>query len=106
MKFPNPFKKKKREPVEIPSTRLPEDLETFRTRPAPITGPAGEIPPREYPREYPAPPAGRPPIEGPPMPRPIERPPEERPADRIEMILQKLETIDARLKLIEERLRR
>lgn len=101
MKFPNPFRKKKKPaaipPETVPPTRLPEELETFRVGPTPIPGPAGEPRFREYPT---APPIG---------PRPIERPapkPEERPGDRIEMILQKLETIDARLKLIEERLRR
>jgi len=76
-------KKKKEEEVVLPVETLPSDLERFRTsREPPVAG---------YPRTG--------------LPRPPEiGPPETR--DRIELILQKLDTIDARLRWIEERLAR
>jgi len=76
------FKKKREEiriPAEIPES-LPEDLERFRVK-------SPEIPRTEF------------------YDRPLEIPrPEER--DKIELILQKLDTIDTRLKLIEEKIKR
>lgn len=83
-------KKKKEEVVlPVPKETLPSDLERFRTR-------SPEIRP-EYPR-----------IEKPLEIGLPEIGPEIRPEakDKIELILQKLDTIDTRLKLIEERLRR
>ncbi len=90
---------------------LPEDLEPFKFPPPPAPKPA----------ESPTAPA-MPPTLPPPIRRPAEKsyiPPEyeslvsgpekQEPAlagDKIELILQKLETIDARLRFIEERLRR
>lgn len=77
------FRKKKKEEVRIPAdipTSLPEDLERFRVRPP-------EIPRTEF------------------YDKPLEVPrPEE--GDKIELILQKLDTIDTRLKLIEEKIKR
>ena len=75
------FRKKKEEvriPADIP-TGLPEDLERFRVR-----GP--EIPRAEF------------------YDKPLEIPKAE--GDKIELILQKLDTIDTRLKLIEEKIKR
>ena len=104
------FLKKKREvhlPTEaIPDEALPEELERFRFRreePTPIKEPPAE-PVREYPAfpEY----GENVAIETPQLtlPEPLAA---SEPADnRIDLILQKLETIDTRLKLIEERLRR
>ncbi|MFQ6020610.1 MAG: hypothetical protein ACE5J4_01155 [Candidatus Aenigmatarchaeota archaeon] len=100
------FKKKKKEvplPEEVISEPLPEDLERFRMRREPEREYPSMVPPPEPLPEY-----GRP-VE---LPRPEFRAPEPvaptpaPAADRIEMILQKLETIDTRLKLIEERLSR
>lgn len=84
------FKRKKQE--ELPPFRessLPEDLERFRVRPPASESrfPEPRFPPAE---EF----------------RAIERPREEVTKDKTELILQKLETIDARLRLIEERLAR
>ncbi len=76
------FRKKKEEvriPSEIP-TSLPEDLERFRVR-----GP--EASRTEF------------------YDRPLEVPRAEE-GDKIELILQKLDTIDTRLKLIEEKIKR
>jgi hypothetical protein len=74
------FRKKKKEEVTLPvPTKLPEDLERFRVR--------------EYERPVSLPPPEPPKI----VPRTMD--------DKIELILQKLETIDARLRLLEERLR-
>ncbi len=82
------FRKRGRE-VPLPAdveTSLPEDLERFRVK-------------RE---ELPTPPFG-------PPPEPIAPSTEARNLgtdDKIELILQKLDTIDTRLKLIEERMKR
>ena len=76
------FKKKKEEvriPEDIPES-LPEDLERFRVG-------APEIPRTEFYDK---------PLE---VPKTIE-------GDKIELILQKLDTIDTRLKLIEEKIKR
>jgi len=78
------LRRKKKEEVTLPAeipTALPEDLERFRIRPET--------------KEYPG--------------LPFEKTPEpmiESEKDKIELILQKLETIDARLRFIEERLKR
>ena len=89
------FLKKKKE-VGLPpqytvestaESRLPEDLERFRTRQAPEIPESEPYSPPEYTYGQQA-----------------EKP--EMPVDKIDLILQKLETIDTRLKLIEERLRR
>jgi hypothetical protein len=82
------LKRKRKNEGEFPeevTSPLPEDLERFRTRePEPI------VPPREnYPRstDFFGEPEKK--IEG---------------QDKIDLILQKLETIDVRLKLLEEKL--
>jgi hypothetical protein len=84
--FLDRLKRKKEEvtlPTEIP-TELPEDLERFRTR-------------TKTPEPVPELPYGK----------SIEELVSERTeGDKIELILQKLETIDARLKLIEEKIKR
>ena len=78
------LRKKKKEEVALPTdipTTLPEDLERFKIRPET----------REYPN------------------LPFEKTSEsmtESEKDKIELILQKLETIDARLRFIEEKLKR
>ena len=104
------FLRRKREahlPTEVlPDEALPEELERFRmrkreetsyTEPAPeTTSEYAELPAygEDVAVETPQP----------ILPEPLPSP--ERTDDRIELILQKLETIDTRLKLIEERLRR
>lgn len=74
------FRRKKKEEVILPSLpeppTLPEDLERFRPR----LEPSFEKPP--------------------------ELPEFKESGDKIELILQKLETIDARLRFIEEKLKR
>jgi hypothetical protein len=97
------LKKKKKEvpiPEEFIPRELPDDLERLRadrpTLPSAYEPRYPEVGPR-YPEI--------------PRPEPVERPltpviPPREPADKLDMILQKLETIDARLKLIEERVRR
>ena len=85
------FKKKEAvvEPVaEEVSRELPKDLERFRVQRQTVEERYAPLPQRQMPREEPA---------------PVERTVS---GDRIDMILQKLETIDTRLKLIEERMRR
>ena len=78
-------KKKEQEEVPLPIETLPSDLEKFRVR--------REAPSLGYQR-----------VE---LPRPPEiGSPEPGTRDRIELILQKLDTIDARLRWIEERLAR
>lgn len=92
-------KKKEEEPLPpVEDRELPEDLERFRMERTQL--PAPEPPPERAPmREFES-------REFESVPR-IEEPPKERESsDKIELIIQKLETIDARLKLIEERLRR
>ena len=106
MKLPD-FRKllglEKKEETPVMETKpLPEDLEKFRMErpapePVPIPSPAeeryGAIPERPEPVGVPAvavPPAA-------PEPAPT--------GDRIDMILQKLETIDTRLKLLEEKMK-
>ena len=113
-------KKKKKEEEEI----IPADEEFSGDEPTPSELPPGmeefklpepgEAPPKETPM-----PVSPEPLERPEAPRgtyrteeygppPIDEPKEE-PAgkfDRIELILQKLDTIDARLRFIEERLRK
>jgi hypothetical protein len=100
------FLRKKKEvhlPTEaIPDEALPEELERFRIRkeePEPATEPVREYPAFPEYGENVAVETTQPTL---PEPAPVE----ERTDDRIELILQKLETIDTRLKLIEERLRR
>jgi hypothetical protein len=78
------FLKKKKEKDDFPAeitTELPEDLERFRTRAEPM-------PPRDD------------------FSRPMEFGPEKKidGQDKMDLILQKLETIDVRLKLLEEKL--
>lgn len=80
------FKKKKDEvripadiPMEIP-TKLPEDLERFRL-------PEPEAPRTEF------------------YDKPLEVPKADN-IEKIDMVLEKLETIDTRLKLIEEKIKR
>ncbi len=71
-------KKKKEKEVSLPvPTKLPEDLERFRVR----ERYEPSLPPVETPKV---------------IPKSMD--------DKIELILQKLETIDARLRLLEERL--
>jgi len=72
-------KKKKEEPLPVlpaPPPTLPEDLERFRVTPESSFG------------------------------RPSELAETKETGDKTELILQKLETIDARLRFIEEKLRR
>ena len=106
------FLKKKREvhlPSEVlPEEALPEELERFRVRrseevpapsfaePAPTTSEYAELP--SYGEDVA--------IETPQPTLPDSPPTSNVSEHRIELILQKLETIDTRLKLIEERLRR
>jgi len=76
------FKKKKDEEESLPapmeaSPDLPEDLERFRIKTPEMRSP-------EHRTDY----------------------PERTSGDKIELILQKLETIDARLRLIEEKIKR
>ncbi len=103
------FLKKKKEvhlPTEaIPDEALPEELERFRMR---REEPQPEPQPIETPTDFPSlPEYGESVSVETPQPTLPEPPPEETPPDnRIDLILQKLETIDTRLKLIEERLRR
>lgn len=76
--------RRKRPEIELPMPppALPAELERFRITPPPI--------PHQPPTPY------QPPLEPKPTP----------PADRLELILAKLETIDARLKVIEEKIER
>ncbi len=94
---------KKEEPMEtpMPSKPLPDDLEKFRmerTEPKPI---GATVTPTFAEERYGTIPEKTPVLVAEPTPTPA-------PAvsgDRIDMILQKLETIDTRLKLIEERMK-
>jgi len=92
------FKKKKDEEESLPapmeaSPDLPEDLERFRIK-------TPEMRPPEHRTDYPVP-------EVSPYGKSVEELVSERTSgDKIELILQKLETIDARLRLIEEKIKR
>ncbi|MEM5778231.1 MAG: hypothetical protein QXD43_02415 [Candidatus Aenigmatarchaeota archaeon] len=88
------FRKKKEDlPTNIENVELPEDLERFRLKP-PETKPEA-IP--EVKPDYPELNYGK----------SVEELVAERvEGNKIELILQKLETIDARLRLIEEKLKR
>jgi hypothetical protein len=127
-KIPKLFGKKKEEEFAPMDQSLPEDLERFRMRePAPPMpgesmmareGPASE---RPIERMAPTPPAAEryptvesleptpiptvPPVTGPAMPERPEPKPEigMSASQKLDMILQKLETINTRLKLLEER---
>ena len=96
---------KKEEPAEtpMPTKSLPDDLEKFRmerTEPKPI---GATVTPTAAEERY-----GTIPERQPLAPEPVTPKPTPAPAtsgDRIDMILQKLETIDTRLKLIEERMK-
>ena len=84
------FRKNKKEEVPaLPSQSppLPQDLERFRT-------PATSF---DRPIQVPERPA---PLQSPPVPEPPV------PSDRAELIIQKLDTIDARLRFIEEKLKK
>jgi len=89
------FRKKKEEislPAPIETAELPEDLERFRIK-------TPEIKPPEIRTDYPIPEV--------PYGKSVEELVAERTeVDKIELILQKLETIDARLRLIEEKIKR
>jgi hypothetical protein len=90
------FRKKKEDDIPLPASMeagpdLPEDLERFRVKTPEIRPPA---------TDYPVP-------EVPPYGKSVEELVSERTSgDKIELILQKLETIDARLRLIEEKIKR
>lgn len=96
----NRFRKKKEDDIPMPIEELPEDLERFRMKPPEARLP--EIKPVEIRPEtrtdYP---------EVPTYGKSVEELVSERTSgDKIELILQKLETIDARLRLIEEKTKR
>lgn len=106
VKLPD-FKKlfaKKEEPVEtseisMPSKPLPSDLEKFRmerTDPTPL----GASTPTAAEERY-----GTIPERQPPTPVTEPAPTPAATGDRIDLILQKLETVDTRLKLIEEKMK-
>lgn len=116
----NPFKKKKVEsqieplpPMET-SSELPDDLERFRMRQPEMSPP--EMSPPEMnspemssftPEPRPDPRLGESPVPAVTYGKTVEDLVAERTqVDKIELILQKLETIDARTKLIEEKLKR
>lgn len=81
-------------PLEVPSAELPEDLERFRMRTPEIKTEVG-VP--EIKNNYNEAAYGK----------TVEDLVAERTSgDKIELILQKLETIDARLRLIEEKIKR
>jgi len=90
------FRKKKEEPLFAPietPAELPEDLERFRMKP-----PESRLP-EVRPSDYPVPEV--------PYGKSVEDLVSERTSgDKIELILQKLETIDARLRLLEEKMKR
>jgi len=88
-------------PSPIETGELPEDLERFRMKPPdikPLDIKTPEIRPLETKTEYPEIPSYGKTVE--------ELVSERNQGDKIELILQKLETIDARLRLLEEKLKR
>ena len=90
------FRRKKEEdlppPIEEAPAELPEDLERFRMKPPEVRTP-------EVKTDYPVPEIN--------YGKSVEDLVAERTAgDKVELILQKLETIDARLRLIEEKIKR
>jgi len=94
------FRKNKKDdilPASLEMTaELPEDLERFGMRPLEVRSP--EVRP-EVKNDYPVPEV--------PYGKSVEDLVSERTqGDKIELILQKLETIDARLRLMEEKLKR
>jgi len=94
------FRKNKKDdtlPAPLENTaELPEDLERFRMKPPEVRPP--EVRP-EVKEDYPVPEV--------PYGKSVEDLVSERTqGDKIELILQKLETIDARVRLIEEKLKR
>ena len=92
-------KKETERMVETSRTPLPTDLERFRVRKGPIAEPE-RMSPSPYQGEEQMPP--RP---GLPKVGPTPKPEVKQILEKDDMILQKLETIDARLRLIEEKLR-
>jgi len=89
------FRKKKGDDILPPIEELPEDLERFRMKPPEAKMPEARTP--EVRNDYPEVPYGK----------TVEDLVSERTeGDKIELILQKLETIDARLRLIEEKIKR
>ncbi len=122
MKFPKLFKKKE-EPISEDinmESPLPDDLQRLRVKRPPLEEPIKPSGYPEPPGEEPPAPGGvplryqEPPYNGPvpelmpPGPPKLEgkREPEPRNEHKIDLILQKLDTIDARLKLLEERTKR
>ena len=97
------FRKKKEPdilaPME-PTSELPEDLERFRMRPPDVRLPERQPePPADVRNDYPVPEV--------PYGKSVDDLVAERTqGDKVELILQKLETIDARLRLLEEKLKR
>jgi hypothetical protein len=94
------FRKNKKDdilPASLETTaELPEDLERFRMRPPEVRYPEARP---EVKNDYPVPEV--------PYGKSVEDLVSERTqGDKIELILQKLETIDARLRLMEEKLKR
>jgi hypothetical protein len=89
--FLDRFRKKKKEELKVPSTaptRLPEDLEKFRVGPQTSFDRPIEVFER-------------------PSTHPIHTSNDKKhPLDKTDLILQKLDTIDARLRFIEEKLKR
>ena len=100
--------KKKEKPVSlptqyIPEEHLPDELQRFRRRPiseipTPSPGPTSYSENR-YTEPFPSLPTV-------PLAEPTPTPTETTSGNKMDLILQKLETIDTRLKLLEERLRR
>ncbi len=94
------------EPSRIPSS-LPEDLEQFKLNSPAIEEKPSPFEPRE-PAELPRPDLQKKEESFLPediLSRNIVKQPEQK-SDRLELILSKLETIDTRLKLIEEKMRK
>jgi hypothetical protein len=93
------FRKKKEDtilPVPMEQAELPEDLERFRMKP-PESARMSEPTPTETRMDYPELSYGK----------SVEDLVSARTSgDKVELILQKLETIDARLRLIEEKIKR
>ncbi|MBU3896894.1 MAG: hypothetical protein KJ697_03090 [Nanoarchaeota archaeon] len=100
----NVFRKKQEIVSELPQpSQLPDDFERFRVKRYPEAPPEPEYPSSDAARfNMPAPEIETPQIE----PAVKEEPQELIQTDKIDLILQKLETIDTRLRLIEERTRK